>query len=118
MTKILHPKAVCNIKTGSYSVPKEILDQTLMFVAFYFVILGVSAFLIAVVEQNTTIGLTGAVSAVGNIGPGFGAIGPLGSFAPLNALTKLILIFDMLIGRLELIPILVLFQKDFWVLKR
>ena len=42
MTKILHPKAVCNIKTGSYSVPKEILDQTLMFVAFYFVILGVS----------------------------------------------------------------------------
>lgn len=118
MTKILHPKAVCNIKTGSYSVPKEILDQTLMFVAFYFVILGVSAFLIAVLEQNTTIGLTGAISAVGNIGPGFGAIGPLGSFAPLNALTKLILIFDMLIGRLELIPILVLFQKDFWVLKR
>jgi len=118
MTKILHPKAVCNIKNGNYSVPKDILDQTLMFVAFYFVILGVSAFLVAVLEENTTIGLTGAVSAVGNIGPGFGSIGPLNSFEPLKSATKLILIFDMLIGRLELIPILVLFQKDFWTLKR
>ena len=118
MIKILHPKAVCNIKIGSYSVSKEILDQTLMFVAFYFVILVFSAFIIAIIEQSTTIGLTGAVSAIGNIGPGFGKIGPLGSFEPLHWSTKLILIFDMLIGRLELIPVLVLFQKDFWVLKK
>ncbi len=118
MTKILHPKAVCNIKIGSYSVSKEIIDQTLMFVAFYFAILAFSAFIIAIIEQNTTIGLTGAVSAIGNIGPGFGKIGPLGSFEPLHWSTKFILIFDMLIGRLELIPFLVLFQKDFWVLKK
>lgn len=118
MIKILHPKAVCNIKIGSYSVSKEILDQTLMFVAFYFAILVFSAFIIAIIEQNTTIGLTGAVSAIGNIGPGFGKIGPLGSFEPLHWSTKLILIFDMLIGRLELIPVLVLFQKDFWILKK
>ncbi len=118
MIKILHPKAVCNIKIGNYSVSKEILDQTLMFVAFYFAILILSAFIIAIIEQNTTVGLTGAVSAIGNIGPGFGKIGPLGSFESLHWATKLILIFDMLIGRLELIPFLVLFQKDFWVLKK
>lgn len=118
MIKILHPKAVCNIKIGNYSVPKEVLDQTLMFVAFYFAILAISALLIAVLEQNTTIGLTGAVSAVGNIGPGFGSIGPMGNFASLNTATKCIIIFDMLIGRLELIPFLVLFQKDFWTLKK
>ncbi len=118
MIKILHPKAVCNIKIGSYSVSKEILDQILMFVAFYFAILVLSAFAIAIIEQSTTIGLTGAVSAIGNIGPGFGKIGPLGTFEPLHWFTKLILIFDMLIGRLELIPVLVLFQKDFWVLKK
>lgn len=118
MIKILHPKAVCNIKIGNYSVPKEVLDQTLMFVAFYFAILAISALLIAVLEQNTTIGLTGAVSALGNIGPGFGSIGPMGNFASLNTATKCIIIFDMLIGRLELIPFLVLFQKDFWTLKK
>ena len=118
MRKILHPKAVFNIKIGSYSVPKEILDQTLMFAAFYFALLVLSAFVIAILEQNTTTGLTGAVSAIGNIGPGFGAIGPLGSFEHLHPLTKLILISDMLIGRLELIPVLVLFQRDFWILKK
>lgn len=118
MIKILHPKAVCNIKIGNYSVPKEVLDQTLMFVAFYFAILAFSALAIAILEQNPIIGLTGAVSAVGNIGPGFGSIGPMGNFESLNCITKLILIFDMLIGRLELIPFLVLFQKDFWILKK
>lgn len=118
MVKILHPKAVFNIKIGNYSVPKEVLDQTLMFVAFYFTVLTISALLIAVLEQNTIIGLTGAVSAVGNIGPGFGSIGPMGNFESLKTATKCILMFDMLIGRLELIPFLVLFQKDFWILKK
>ena len=118
MVKILHPKAINNIKVGRYTVPKDILDQTLMFVAFYFVILGISAFLISIIEQNTTIGITGAVSALGNVGPGFGIIGPLGSFESMHDITKLILSLDMLVGRLELIPFLVLFQKDFWFLKK
>lgn len=118
MIKILHPKAFLNIKIGNYSVPKEVLDQTLMFVAFYFTIIAVSALLIALLEHNTTIGFTGTVSAIGNIGPGFGSIGPMGNFASLHTATKCIIIFDMLIGRLELIPFLVLFQKDFWTIKR
>ncbi len=118
MVKILHPKAIFNIKIGNYSVPKEILYQTLMFVAFYFGILALSAIFIALLEQNTTIGITGAVSALGNIGPGFGIIGPVGNFESMHFLTKTIMIFDMLVGRLELIPFLVLFQKDFWVLKK
>ena len=86
-----------------------------MFVSFYFTILAVSAFLVAIIEKNTTIGITGSVTTLGNIGPGFGSvIGPLGSFAPLHNLSKIILILDMYIGRLELIPFLVLFQKDLW----
>ncbi len=116
--KILHPKAVFNIKIGKYSVPKDILHQTLMFVFFYFGILALSIFLVAIIEKNTIIGLTGAVSSLGNIGPGFGnIIGPLGSFDTLNPISKIILTLDMYIGRLELIPFLVLFQKDIWRLK-
>lgn len=118
MTKILHPKAVFDIKIGSYSVPKDVLYQTLMFVSFYFAILAISAFLIAIFEKNTVIGITGAVSAIGNIGPGFGKIGPLGNFESMHFVTKSILIIDMFVGRLELIPFLVLFQKDLWVLKK
>ena len=118
MAKILHPKAVYNIKIGHYSVPKDVLYQTLMFVSFYLAIVVFSAFVVAVIEQNTIIGISGAVSSIGNIGPGLGKIiGPLGNFECLNDISKFILIIDMYIGRLELIPFLVLFQKDLWKIK-
>ena len=118
MAKILHPKAVFNIKIGKNSVSKEILYQTLMFVFFYIAIVICSGFIVAVVEKDTIVGISGVVSAVGNIGPGLGhIIGPLGNFDGLQDISKLILIADMYIGRLELIPFLVLFQKDLWKIK-
>ena len=118
MMKILHPKAIVDIKVGRYSVPKEILYQTLMFVFFYIAFLVVSTFLLGLIEKNTVVAITGAVSAVGNVGPGFGLLGPLQSFDPLHAVSKIILIIDMYVGRLELIPFLVLFQKDLWSFKK
>ena len=70
---------------------------------------------VCIIEQNTIIGISGAVSSLGNIGPGLGQIiGPLGSFDSLKDSSKMIIILDMYIGRLELIPFLVLFQKDLW----
>ena len=118
MMKILHPKAVYNIKIGKYTVPKEILYQTLMFVSFYFALVVLSAFLVAMLEKNTTIAVVGSVAAMGNIGPGLGQIGPMGHFANLTTVTKSIFIIDMLAGRLELIPFLVLFQRDLWTFKK
>lgn len=118
MAKILHPKAVFNIKIGKYSVPKDVLYQTLMFVFFYIAIAITSGLVISVLEENTLVGITGTISTVGNIGPGLGhIIGPLGSYDSLKDLSKLILSADMYIGRLELIPFLVLFQKDLWRIK-
>ena len=117
LTKVLHPKAVFNIKIEGCTVPKEILYQTLMFVSFYFAILICSILIVAMLEKSTVIGITGTVSSLGNIGPGLGAIGPLGSYQGLNIWSKIIFILDMFIGRLELIPFLVLFQKDLWSFK-
>lgn len=119
LAKILHPKAVYNIKIGKYSVSKDILYQTLMFVSFYIAILVMSGFLIAILEQNTTVGISSAVSALGNIGPGLGKIiGPLGHFDSLHEFSKFIFIIDMYVGRLELIPFLVLFQKELWIIHK
>lgn len=118
LAKILHPRAIFNIKVGRYSVPKEILYQTLMFVFFYLSILVASSLIVAVIEHNTTIGVCGTISSLGNIGPGMGKIiGPLGNYASLHDSSKLIFIMDMFIGRLELIPFLVLFQKDLWIFR-
>lgn len=119
MAKILHSKAVFNIKIGKYSVPEEILYQTLMFVFFYIALVIISGLAISVIEENTLVGITGTISSIGNIGPGLGhIIGPLGSYDSLNSVSKFILSIDMYIGRLELIPFLVLFQKDIWKLKK
>ena len=92
--------------------------QTLMFVSFYFALIALSALLIGIIEKNTVISIIGSIAAVGNIGPGLGVIGPLGHFADLQPLTKCILIIDMLAGRLELIPFLVLFQRDLWSFRK
>ena len=68
-----------------------------------------------IIEKNTTVALVGSISSMGNLGPGFGhIIGPMGNFDSLQPETKLIFMIDMLAGRLELIPFLVLFQKDLW----
>ena len=118
LAKILHPKAVYNIKVGKYSVSKDVLYQTLMFVFFYLTILFVSGFIIAILEKNTAIGISSSVSALGNIGPGLSKIiGPLAHYDKLHDFSKIIIIFDMYVGRLELIPFLVLFQKDMWIIK-
>lgn len=115
LIRILHPKAVFNVKIGDFSVSQNILYQTLMFVSFYIMFLLLSSILVAIIEKNTTVGLMGALCSMGNIGPAIGnSIGATGNYNGLHALSKLILIFDMYVGRLELIPFLVLFQKDIW----
>lgn len=118
IVRILHPNAVVNIKIDNKTIAPEIARQIIVFVFFYFLIFGVSAILISIFEQNTAVGLTGAISSLGNIGPGVAVTtGPMGNFDGMHIFSKLIFIVNMLVGRLELVPFLVLLQKDFWTLK-
>lgn len=118
LIRILHPNAVVNIKIDNQIVQPEVIRQIIVFVFFYIMLFAVGAVLIALIEQNTTIGLTGSITALGNIGPGFGSIaGPMGSFSSMHLTTKIIMVISMLVGRLEIIPFLVMFQRDFWTIK-
>ncbi len=118
LMKILHPNAVINIKLDNTNVPNDTLSQIVVFAFFYFFIFGVSAVVMTIVEQNAVIGLSGAIASLGNIGPAFGnIIGPLGNYSDMQVITKILFIINMIVGRLELIPFLVLFQPDFWTLK-
>lgn len=118
LVKILHPNAVMNVKIDNATVPVEILNQTVVFVFFYLLCFAIGAVLITIFEQNTTIGITGAISSIGIIGPAFGeVIGPMGSYNSLLPATKIVMMILMLVGRLEIIPFLVMFQKDFWSIK-
>ena len=77
-------------------------------------IFAIGAFLIVLIENNITIALTSSAASIGNIGPAFGVIGPMGDFSCLHSSTKWILIMLMLIGRLEIIPFLAILNKDLW----
>jgi len=117
--KILHPKAVLTIKLDNRVVGSDVIKQTIFFTLCFFGLWAITAVALAIIEQNFALGLTASISAIGDIGPGLGdVVGPMGSYATLKAFSKLILILDMLVGRLEIIPFLVLFHKDFWRIKK
>ncbi len=118
LLRILHPNAIINIKVDNKSVPAEVTRQIVVYVFYYFIIFGITSIIIAILEHNSIIGLAGSITALGNIGPGFEQLtGPMGSFDGIHPASKCIMIFNMLVGRLELIPFLVMLQKDFWSLK-
>ena len=117
--KIIHPNAIINVKMDNNIIPRDILAQTVMFVSFYMTLIAISVVIISILEQNTTIGISGSIAAIGNIGPAFGnVIGPMGGYETLHPISKIVLIIGMIIGRLELIPILAFFEKDFWTFSK
>ncbi len=118
IVRILHPNAVVNIKMDNKTIQPEVARQIVVFVFFYFLLFGITAVVMSILEQNTAVGLTGAISSLGNIGPGVAvSTGPMGNFDGMHTASKLIFTVNMLVGRLELIPFLVLLQKDFWTIK-
>lgn len=118
ITQIIHPQAVLPIKIDQKTLPEDIQRQIIGFLFFYIVILVCSSLAVTAIEGDGAIGLVGTAATIGNIGPGFGQIGPMGSFGGLSTLTKLIFIFNMVVGRLELIPFLAMLHPDFWRFKR
>lgn len=115
--KIIHPNAVYPIRINNQIVPKDVMTQIIIFICFYALVLIISILLVMIIEGNVTIATTGVLSAINNVGLAFGLIGPNGNFDALHPLTKIILSANMLIGRLEVIPFIALFSKDFWKFK-
>lgn len=117
VAKILHPNAVYPIKFNKVTIPQEVIRQIVAFIFFYILIFALSSFIIAIIENNSVVGVTGSITTLGNIGPAFNVIGPMGSFDVLHPISKFICIFNMLIGRLELVPFLAMLHPDFWNIK-
>ncbi len=116
--QIVHPRAVLPIKIDRGTVQDDIQRQMLSFLLFYVCLLIFSGLLVSMIEQDPLIGFVGTAATIGNIGPGFGEIGPMGSFGNLHPLTKGIFILDMVVGRLELIPFLAMLCPEFWSFSR
>jgi trk system potassium uptake protein TrkH len=118
MKQIIHPQAILPIKIDHKTVPDDIQRQMLGFLLFYLVLMICSILAVTIIEGDASVGLVGTAATIGNIGPGYGDIGPMGSFGGLSVATKIIFIVNMIVGRLELIPFLAMLHPDFWSFRK
>ncbi len=108
------PKSVHKITIDNRLVEHETVRSINVFIVSYIVILMTSVLLISVDNFDFTTNVTAVISAINNIGPGLGGVGPTQNFSAYSAFSKVILSLNMLIGRLEIFPMLVLFSPYSW----
>ena len=119
MNKVAHPSAIYPIKLENRTVSPDIGYQIIVFIIFFMAIFALSSIAVSFIEQNVLLAVTGSIATLSNAGPGLdNVIGPVGSYASLKIPTKLIFMFNMVVGRLEIIPFLALLQKDLWQFKK
>lgn len=96
-------------------VAPDVMDSVIAFFMMFYLTLGISAVLLVLIGLSPITAITGAATALANIGPGLGEeIGPVGNFAGLPTAAKWVLTVTMLLGRLEILSVLVLFTPAFW----
>ncbi|MBO9398299.1 TrkH family potassium uptake protein [Shimia sp. R9_1] len=115
LRRIQHPSGVFILRYQGRKVDEEALNSVMTFFVFFTVSLGALAVLLSMTGLDFVTSLSGAASAIANIGPGLGdIIGPAGNFSSLNDTAKWLLSAGMLLGRLELLAVFVLFTVQFW----
>lgn len=113
--QLIHPRAVIRQQYNGHNLDEEIVRSILTFSFFITMTIGVLALCLALLGLDPITALTGAATAVCNVGPGLGEIiGPAGNFSTLPDAAKWLLSIGMLLGRLEIITVLVLLTPAFW----
>jgi trk system potassium uptake protein TrkH len=120
LRQTIHPELVVPVRLNGRPVDERTLRAVLAFVLLYVGIFIVGAALLAIDARisDVEIGMTEAIAAaagtLGNVGPGLGFAGPMGSYEPFSDFSKLVMIFLMWIGRLEVLPVLVFLTRNYW----
>ena len=112
--QVLQPRKVMVVRTNGRTIDETVLDNANAYLAAYAVIVVLSFVLISLDDFSIGTNFTAVLACFNNIGPGMEAVGPTCNFAGYSTFSKLVLIFDMLAGRLEIFPILVLFTRSTW----
>ena len=112
--RMVRPRTVNRVMINGKAVDDETLRGSLIFFFLYILLLIVGTLLISFDGFDTTTNFTAMLSCLSNVGPGLGLVGPMGNFAMYSVFSKIILTAAMLIGRLEIFPILILFSPSLW----
>ncbi|SHK07175.1 TrkH family potassium uptake protein [Hespellia stercorisuis] len=114
MGYFVHPRSVKVIKMDDKALDKDTVRSVSAFLVTYVIIFGVSMTILAFDNLDMTSNFTAIAATFNNIGPGLELVGPTGNFSMFSPLAKCVLMFDMLAGRLELYPVLLLFTPSVW----
>ncbi|MBO4979828.1 MAG: TrkH family potassium uptake protein [Clostridia bacterium] len=114
ITRILQPSRVQVIRVNGKTVDEQVVSNTGAYLAAYVILLIASTLLLAIDGHSFETNFTAALAAMNNIGPGLDAVGPTCNYTVFSPLSKIVLILDMLAGRLEIFPILILFNPRAW----
>jgi trk system potassium uptake protein TrkH len=112
--RLSHPLAVRPVRYAGRSVGDDVVAGVVIFFLAYFAIAGAAATVVAAYGYDVVTAVTASLTAIGNVGPGLGAVGPSDNFAHFPSAVKLTLSFCMIAGRLEVFTVLVLFEPHFW----
>ena len=112
--KAINPRSIETVKVDKQTVGEPVVKSVSVFFATYIIVLAVSSLIVSLDGRDLTTTFTAVIACIGNIGPGHGAVGPTGSFSDFSILSKIVLSFDMLAGRLELIPMMMIFTPYVW----
>lgn len=112
--KIIHPHAVTQVKLGGKVVPQDVISSMWGFFALYLGIFVLASWIVASTGVDMITAFSSVAATLGNIGPGFGSVGPTENYASLPTTAKWVLSFCMLLGRLEIYTIIVMLIPEFW----
>ena len=110
MNSLLHPRNVKKIQTDGKAIDHDTVRSVNVYFVAFTVIFVISALIVSYECEDLTTTLSSVAATINNIGPGFNAVGPTCNFGWFSGLSKLVFIFDMLAGRLEIFPLLILFH--------
>ena len=114
MRKMLHPNAVTTVRFEGKPLTDRTIRSVHLFLTVYILIFTVSVLLLSLDRFDLITTFTAVAACINNIGPGLEVVGPMGNYAQFSPAAKLLLSFDMLVGRLEIFPMLLLFAPSIW----
>ena len=114
LQNLVHPKQVKKIVVDKRPVEHEVVRSVNVYMVCLVMIFVLSLLVISFDNHDFTTNFTSVATCLNNVGPGLNMVGPMGNFSGFSPVSKTMLIFDMLAGRLELFPVLLLFSPVTW----
>lgn len=112
--KVCHPRCVKRVKMDGHTLENGVVESVNAYMVIYLMFFAVSLLLLSLDNKDFTTSFTAVATTLNNGGPGFGLVGPTGNFGNFSILSKFVMIFNMLAGRLELIPMMILILPGTW----